>query len=214
MSDLEMEENHLGSEHSSAPSSHRVNAKVTVDERQRTMEGFRSIGLIAIFMAALQAQMLAITLSNNLTLSAKFVNAFWIAGISLDVFGAVIATLTARWFEVLHPSQVDFLNKTWVANKSDISSIPPERSKRHMGGLIEYCVATALFSGLGVLAVGVSMFFVGLVVYIWAEQPLLVSIIGTIPVALLAPLVCCLFISHADRKQNIIEMLARKKGDW
>jgi hypothetical protein len=47
-------------------------------------------------MAALQAQMLAITLSNNLTLSAKFVNAFWIAGISLDVFGAVIATLTVN----------------------------------------------------------------------------------------------------------------------
>jgi hypothetical protein len=50
----------------------------------------------AIFMAALQAQMLAITLSNNDTVSAKFVNAFWVAGISLDVLGAVIATITVK----------------------------------------------------------------------------------------------------------------------
>ncbi|KIM87324.1 hypothetical protein PILCRDRAFT_814813 [Piloderma croceum F 1598] len=98
MSDLEapQEENDQRSGHDSAPSSRLVNTKVTVDERQRTMEGFRSVGLIAIFMAALQAQMLAITLSNNQTLSAKFVNAFWIAGISLDVFGAVIATITVN----------------------------------------------------------------------------------------------------------------------
>jgi hypothetical protein len=89
---------------------------------------------------------------------------------------------------VLHPPEVEFLNTTWVAiaNRDHNSLIPPERSRRHIGGLIEYCVATALFSGLGVLAAGVLMFFFGLMVFIWAEQPLLVSIIGTIPVALLA----------------------------
>ena len=38
--------------------------------------------------------MLAITISNNDTLSDKLTNAFWLAGIFLDVFGAVLATLT------------------------------------------------------------------------------------------------------------------------
>ena len=75
-------------------------------------------------------------------------------------------------------------------------------------------MATALFSGLGVLAAGVLMFFFGLMVFIWAEQPLLVSIIGTIPVALLAPLVGCFFIPHEERREGIIDMLARKKGSW
>ena len=183
-------------------------------------------------MAALQAQMLGISLPNSDTLSAKFVNAFWLAGISLDILGAVLATMTvnyslfnreiypltessdsqARWFEVLHPPEVELLNSTWVANR--IPLIPPERSRRHPKGFIEYCVARALFSGLGVLAVGVVMFFIGLMVFIWAEQPLLVSIIGTIPVALLAPLVGCLFIPHANGRQNIIEILARQKGNW
>lgn len=115
---------------------------------------------------------------------------------------------------MLHPPEVDLLNTTWVANKDDISPIPPERSRRHIRGVIEYCVATALFSGLGVLAAGVLMFFFGLMVFIWAEQPLLVSIIGTIPVALLAPLVGCFFIPHEKRREDIIDMLARKKGSW
>lgn len=87
------------------------NTKETEDERQRTVEGFRSIGVIvvtvspflptftnilkqAVFMAGLQAQMLAISLPDNDDLSAKFINAFWLAAIFLDVSAVVLATLT------------------------------------------------------------------------------------------------------------------------
>jgi len=183
----------------------------TVDERQRTMDGFRSVGLIAIFLAGLQAQMLSVTLPDNDTLSAKFVNALWLAGVFLDVFAAVLATLTARWFEVLQPFDVEFLHNSWVIK---VRPTPPDHSRSHSRRFIEYCVATSLFSSLGVLAVGVMMFCVGLLIFVWAKQPLLVSIIATIPFAVLTPLVGCLFIPHVDKRRNIIELLAQKKGHW
>jgi hypothetical protein len=44
----------------------------------------------------MQAQLLGISLANNDTLSAKLINAFWLAGISLDVYAAVLASLTVR----------------------------------------------------------------------------------------------------------------------
>jgi hypothetical protein len=40
--------------------------------------------------------MLAISMSDNSNLSAKLVNAFWLVGISLDVSGAVLASLTVN----------------------------------------------------------------------------------------------------------------------
>jgi len=73
-----------------------------------------------------------------------------------------------------------------------------------------------LFSGLGVIAAGVTLFFAGLLVFVWSQQPRLVSIITTVPCALLSLFVGCLFIPHQERggRRNIIEILARKKGNW
>jgi len=219
---LEMDRLSLGP-HASRPPSLRtgpsgmetkVKMKVTLDERQRTMEGFRTVSVIAIFLGGMQAQIMSASLSNNSTLSAKLVNAFWLAGIFLDVFAAVLAALTARWLEVLHPPDVEFLNNTWAAEREDIPPLKPDQSRKHRKGFIEYWVAMALFSGLGVLAAGVTSFVIGLMIFIWSQQPLLVSIIGTIPCALLAPLVGCLFIPHVEGRRNIIEILARKKGNW
>jgi len=194
----------------------KVNLKVNVDERQRTMEGFRTLALIATFLASVQAQLIAITAGSFSELSSKFILAFWIAGLFCDVFGAVLATLTARWLEVLQPPDVEFLNNTWAANKKDLRPPTHEQSRRHRKGLIEYCVAMALFSSPGTVAVGVILFIVGLMVYIWSQQPLLVSIIATLPCAILTPLIACLFIPHqaAGGRRNVIELLARQKGNW
>jgi len=193
----------------------QMKMKVILDERQRTMEGFRSLAVFAIFLAGLQAQMIQTSFSRNSSaLAHKFTDGFWFAGIFCDVFGAVLAMLTARWFEVLHPPDVEFLNNTWAANKEDIPPPTPEQSRRHAKGLMEYLVAMALFSGLGVVAAGVALFFIGLMIFIWAQQPLLVSIIATIPFFFLSLLVCSLFVPHHHGKKNIIEILARKKGSW
>ena len=62
--------------------------------------------------------MLSISLSDNSTTAAQLVNAFWLAGIVLDVFGAVLATLTARWFQVLDAKCVEIFDHIWSADST------------------------------------------------------------------------------------------------
>ncbi|KAF8234303.1 hypothetical protein L208DRAFT_1394326 [Tricholoma matsutake] len=152
--------------------------------------------------------MLSASFSDNSTTASRLVNAFWFAGIILDVFGAVLATLTARWFEVLDARHVEFLDKTWPA---DLTTFPQHSSERV---LIDTVIANALFSGLPIVACGVLLFLIGLVIRIWEKQPLVVSIISTIPVAVLAPLVAVVFYPHSTRKNNILQILHHKRGQW
>jgi hypothetical protein len=163
----------------------------------------------ATFFAGLQAQMLSASLPDNSTTAAKLVNACWLSGISLDVFGAVLATTTARWFEVLDPDHIEIYCQPRSRDASPgrlcTSAYPP---------FLDWIIAKALFSAFGIVAFGVSMFLIGLVIYVWEKQPLLVSIISTIPVAILAPLVAVLFYPHSARKANIMKFLADSRGAW
>lgn len=179
-----------------------------IDCHRITIEGFRSLGILATFFAGLQAQMLSVSFSDNSTTASRLVNAFWIAGVILDVFGAVLATLTARWFEVLDARHVEFLDKTWSA---DPTTLPQHNSERVF---IDTVIANALFSGLPIVACGVILFLIGLIIRVWAKQPLVVSIISTIPFAVLAPLVAVVFYPHSTRKNNIIQILKHKRGEW
>jgi hypothetical protein len=153
--------------------------------------------------------MLSITISSNDSLAIKLVNAFWLAAIFLDVFGAVLSTLTARWLELLDESEAEFLAESWTTTRLP-RNMPTNCRKRFAEALI----ATALFSGMGVVAAGVTLFLLGLVIFVWERQPFLVSVIATIPIAVLAPLVASCFIPHAGEKRGIIEHLARRRGAW
>jgi membrane protein implicated in regulation of membrane protease activity len=155
--------------------------------------------------------MLSASLSENSTIAAKFVNAFWVAGIFLDVLGAVLATLTTRWLELLDPKETETLNQEWSAERKDLLICEPRWS---FSSLRDAAIAAALFSGFPIVACGVSMFLIGLVIYVWAMQPLLVSIISTIPFVVLSPLVAACFYPHSGRKHDILELLARKRGAW
>ena len=164
----------------------------------------------ATFFAGLQVSMLSASLSDNSSTSAKVINAFWLAGTFLDVFGAILSTLTARWLEVLEPEHVEVLETVW-ANRANL---PPRQTRWSMAGFHDWIVATALFSGLGVIAVGMTLFIVGLLIYIWTKQPLLVSIFATTPVAVLTPLLATTFLFPSGRKENVIYILAAKRGAW
>lgn len=146
--------------------------------------------------------MLSASLSDNSTIAAKLVNACWLSGVFLDVFGAVLATATARWFEVLNPQHVEIYHKS--------------QSRRNPAytPFLDWIIAKALFSALGVVAFGVTMFIIGLVIFVWEKQPLLVSIISTTPVAILTPLLAVLFYPHSRRKENIMKILAENRGAW
>ena len=69
-----------------------------------------------------------------------------------------------------------------------------------------------LFSSFPIVACGVSMSLIGLVIYVWAMQQLLVSIISTIPFVVLSPLVAACFYPHSGRKHDILVLLVRKRG--
>ena len=155
--------------------------------------------------------MLSISFSDNSTTASRLVNAFWFAGIVFDVFGAVIATLTARWFEVLDAKCIEIFDYIWSA---DSTTLPPPKSERAFPGFIDKAIARSLFSGFLIVGSGVVLFLIGLVIFVWEKQPLVVSIIFTIPFAVLVPLTAVVFIPHYSRKENIIQILKGKKGNW
>ncbi|KAF8799086.1 hypothetical protein BYT27DRAFT_7264114 [Phlegmacium glaucopus] len=183
----------------------------TVDHRQITVEGFRSLSILATFFAGLQAQTLSVSLSENSTIAAKLVNAFWLAGLFLDVIGAVQAFITARWLELLDTKEAEKFNQEWSTDRKSLFHRKPRQSFSSFGDTI---IATALFSGIPIVACGVGMFLIGLVIYVWTRQPILVSIISTIPFVVLSPLVMACFYPHSGRKFDIIELLGRKRGAW
>ena len=155
--------------------------------------------------------MLSISFSDNSTTASRLVNAFWFAGIVLDVFGAVLATLTAQWFQVLDAKCVEMFDYIWSA---DSTTLPQRKSEGMFPDIIDTCIAHALFSGFLIVGCGVICFLIGLVICVWETQPLVVSIIFTIPFAILVPLVAVVFYPHSTRKENIIHILKGNKGNW
>ena len=155
--------------------------------------------------------MLSLSFSDNSTTASRLVNAFWLVGVVLDVFGAVLAALTARWFEVLDAKYVEIFDYIWSA---DSTTLPQRKSEGIFPVIIDNCIAYALFSGFLIVGCGVICFLIGLVICVWERQPLVVSIIFTIPFAVLVPLVGVIFYPHSTRKENIIHILKGKKGNW
>jgi len=183
-----------------------------MSQHKQTLEGFRTLSVLAVFLAGIQAQTLSITITfnNNNSLSFKFVNAFWFSGIIVDVFGAILAALTSRWFELLNEDERTFLMSSWDTDTKEkgLPSLPfTDRIQNDI-------IAFSLFSPMGVVAAGVSLYLAGLIIYVWAAQPLLVSIVSTVAFVVLLFLTGLCFIPHAAKKKLIIQTLGRKRGAW
>ena len=159
--------------------------------------------------------MLSVSLSDNSTTASKLVNAFWLAGIVLDVFGAILATLTSRWFEVLDARCVEIFDSNHISSaESDSTNLPQRKSEGIFPAIVDKAIAQSLFSGFLIVGSGVVFFLIGLVIYVWKKQPVVVSIIFTIPFAVLVPLVAVVFIPHTTRKERIVNILKGRKGEW
>ena len=168
--------------------------------------------LQATFLAVLQAQILPITLSDNSTTTVRLTNAFWLAGTFLDIFGAVLASLTARWFEVLDTEGIEIIDETWTTYPETPRGYgsqwrPPQ-------SFVAWFIANALFSSFPIIVAGWAMFFLGLLLYVWDQQPLIVSIISTVPCIILVPLVAACFYPYPPPKADIVKILSEKRGRW
>lgn len=185
-------------------------------------------------MASVQAQVVSGTLQNNGTIPQKLVNGFWLAGLSLDVYVTMLAALTERWFAILTPTDAAYLTRSWLdpdpaAHRAEDTELMPPNDRRAVSRLekrlrnrkgaqhwVSWAVATGLFAGMPTLAAGFICFIAGLFVYVWSEQPLLVSIIATIPLAVMIPFVgAILLLRNETRMKNmIIDILRDKRGAW
>ena len=168
--------------------------------------------LLSTFLAALQAQILSTTLSDDSTTTIRLTNAFWLAGIFLDIFGAVLATLTARWFEVLDTDAIEIIDETWTTDPEPQPGCGPQW--RPPQSFVAWFIANALFSSFPIVVSGVAMFFLGLLLYVWDKQPLIVSIISTVPCIILVPLVAACFYPYPPKKADIVKILSEKRGRW
>jgi len=228
----------ITSRHSAA--SMNTIAKVHVgsdyDVRKFTAKGFGSIAVVAIFMASVQAQVLAFTITDNTRLTGKVVNGLWIAGLTLDVYGTMLASLTERWFTILTPEDTQYLSNSWL-NKNltphDVAEltlpqhVPTEKDRESIAekvagdnerlqNIICWIVATGLFSAMPTIAAGFFCFIAGLFIYSWAFQPRVVSVIATIPLGIMLFLIGGVFLlrDETKMKRKIIDLLRDKRGTW
>lgn len=83
----------------------------------------------ATILASVQAQMISSAAMTNGTTAQQMVNAFWLGGLVLDVYGAVLASLAARWFEVLKHREVEHFQEV-LSKKKKV-----EQDKRRARGI-------------------------------------------------------------------------------
>ncbi|KAG9128446.1 hypothetical protein FRC07_011203 [Ceratobasidium sp. 392] len=94
--------------------------------RQRTqliVDGFTNLALVAVLFSGVQAQLISITNEDTSTSLAAATNAAFFGGLMLSVFGALLATLSGRWFSILREDDSEFLASCWLA--AELKQDPP-----------------------------------------------------------------------------------------
>ncbi|KAG8813985.1 hypothetical protein FRC17_001345 [Serendipita sp. 399] len=75
----------------------------------------------ATFLAAVQAQVMSITISTPLeeqTTATCFINAFFLMGLVLDIMSAFLAFLTFRWFQRLSNEEKQYLEDSFDSRRT------------------------------------------------------------------------------------------------
>lgn len=187
----------------------------------------------SVFMAGVQAQVLAFTLGDTSTAARKVINGLWLAGLSLDVYATILSALSQRWFSILTPEDATYLSNSWLSKGHAPPSADTEMTDRtgaRSPSILEkqleghrdlqwwasWAVATGLFSAMPTLAAGFICFIAGLFIFSWVEVPLAVSIIATIPLGTMMFLVGAIFLLRDDTRMKhiIIDILRDKRGAW
>ncbi|KAF8595975.1 hypothetical protein BDV93DRAFT_611159 [Ceratobasidium sp. AG-I] len=213
--------------------------KVERDIQEVTIEGFRAVGVLSTFIAAAEAQCLSLTSDAEKfhQSTVHVINAFLLCGLLFSTFGAFTSMLAARWFSRLTGDELELLDHRWSRahlgpSRQGASLRPgeiPEREGKYEydadGDLpskaiqqqIDECrnhqrnrfFARAVFSPTYFATIGFTSFIVGVVIYIWASQPLATAIIGTIITSLGILVVICL---HLDfETMGVLNMMSFRR---
>ncbi|KAG8841268.1 hypothetical protein FRB91_002643 [Serendipita sp. 411] len=195
-------------------------------------KGFELLAIAATFLSAVQAQVMTISIntpSEAQTTAICLINAFFLIGLVLDIISAFLAFLKYRWLQRLSHEESVYLEEVFEA---PITSLKDEEeapgvdeecttdATRSNSSLIEGWIvswsALSLFIPMLFLILGVSSMAVGIQIFIWTQQKLMVAILVTLTYVTVIPFIIGLFIIGKDRerRRKIIRNLGKRRGDW
>jgi hypothetical protein len=173
------------------------------DRRKLSEEGYRTLAILvsrlsifyftkvhvcllpvrkATFMAAVQSQLLTSSFVGGDSTSSQAVTTLFICGLFADLLGAVLNYGSARWFEMLTPSEAKYLQQCWVAAEAG-KGLPSE----HPPEFIDRWVSVSIKMGYYASISGLILLVAGLLVWVWTQHLQLVFRI--------IPTVLCVFFA-------------------
>ena len=168
------------------------------------------------------------------------INSFFLSGLILDLMAAVLALLTARWLQRLTPEEKDFLERTFAAAEHGKHSVPNDKDENscpHSSGppntddighstladrILCAWFATSLFVPMPLLTTGILCLVIGLYVFAWTQQTVIVAIWMTLAGAGTLPFLVGVFAigrkhdgkAVEKRRKLMIRNLSKMQGDW
>ncbi|KAG9040574.1 hypothetical protein FS842_002983 [Serendipita sp. 407] len=196
-------------------------------------KGFELLAIAATFLSAVQAQVMTISINTPpeaQTTAIRLINAFFLMGLVLDIISAFLAFLTYRWLQRLSHEESVYLEEVFEApitslkDEEEAPGVDDEEcttdatnsNSSSIEGWIVSWSALSLFIPMLFLILGVSSMAVGIQIFIWTQQKLMVAILVTIAYVTVIPFIIGLFIIGKDRerRRKIIRNLGKKRGDW
>ncbi|KAF8734816.1 hypothetical protein RHS02_06653, partial [Rhizoctonia solani] len=111
---------------------------------QITVEGYRTLGVVSTFIAGVESQCLGMVTDVKDSPHPRVIeaaSALLLTGLLLSSFGAALALLAARWFDLLKDEEVEILELQWSCarrqRKCTKGSEPDNESKSQIDVIID-----------------------------------------------------------------------------
>lgn len=191
-------------------------------------------------MAAIQSAVMSTSITiPTPTPAIQAANALYLCGFVLDLMSAFVSFLTARWLQLLLADERRLLEECFSERleerinrnrrqKAELdieaSQMCEEKPQTIVGNtrfpkipsLPIRFFASSLFSSFPMLIWGVASLLIGLTIYIWSTQPIVVAALVTLAYTGTLPFLLGIFLigKKKKRRESIIITLSWKIGDW
>ncbi|KAM6489889.1 hypothetical protein JOM56_014701 [Amanita muscaria] len=154
------------------------------------------------------------TLASPETVAIRAANAFFLAGLVLDVLAALLAFLTTRWFERLTEEERTYLEAIFSQKQNN-----PAKRRWKMGSsqwFFYTWLGMSLFVPMPLLILGIVCMMVGIYTYVWTQLSVIVASLVTLAGAGPLPFIFGDFFIGGEpaRRRNLIIRLSEMQGDW
>ncbi|QRV85584.1 hypothetical protein RhiJN_13602 [Ceratobasidium sp. AG-Ba] len=180
--------------------------RVERDLQQTLRIGFRTLGVVSIFIAGIESQCLGLmTELDNQGRVTQSINALLVIGLILSSFGAITALISARWFDLLSPNDLKLLEyRVTLARNGGQGSVPdfndaaedprdiyaggnfhgsdtmPEKARYGRNPKRNWVLARTVFVPFLLTLLGFTSFVASMVAYTWKFQPVGTAVGATV----------------------------------